>query len=512
MHLTKKQLALITLMIFLVSVMIPPISSALAENGPTLFQTIPQDQKQKARNLMQIAVDVNERVMINFDIIEENNETIPQDLIDLYNEGLTLGEDAKEHFERGQFEESSSKTVEAMNLFEQILVSLEKNINDEPSTIELRAEEFIVLKNILNRTYSLIDKIEVLSDGAEDAGQNVAEIRTNLVSARRHLLNASLNIEAGNIDDAKKELSQATSLLDLTADMLDGINSILELERVQDYVELYKMRVSQLEKRIRLFSSIDEETRTNLLGGLTEVKNNIQNAEKILSNVNDAVNALTEVKYYEEKLFSTVSAENPELVDFLAKIGRIEWTVLDLERNIKRLATGGVDVSDSFATLNRTKQILNNLPTDIGEDLEQSLERANLTLQVAQRQFEENKEGIIEKVKKEIQSNINELEVKIKTLLERIDQLKVKGIYLSRAEKMINYAFDLIEQINLKLRTNLTSVPESSFDIIHEIVDQVEIMVFQAEERLNQTQEIEVINENTENNEKLQNDVTTINQ
>jgi hypothetical protein len=492
-------------MIFLVSVMIPPISSVIAENGPILFQTINQDQKQKARNLMRIAEEVRERVMINFDIMEENDETIPQNLIDIYNKGLTLGEEAKERFESGQYEEASSKTVEAMNLFEQILVSLEKIILDESTTIEFRAEEFIVLKDIVDRTYSLIDKIEVLSDRAEEAGQNVADIRTNLVSARRHILNTSLNIEAGNIDDAKNELSHATNLLDLTTDMLDGINSILELERVQDYVEIYKMRVSQLEKRIRLFSSINEETRANLLAGLTEVKNNIQNAEKILSNVDDAVKALTEVKYYEEKLFSTVSADNPELVDFLAKIGRIEWTVIDLERNIVKLATEGVDVSASLVTLNRTKQILNNLPTDVGDELEQSLERANLTLQVAQRQFEENKEGIVEKVKKEIQSNINELEVKIKTLFERINQLKVKGIYLSRAEKMINYALDLIEQINLKIRTNLTGVSESSFDIIHEIVDQVEIIVSQAEERLNQTQEIGVIIENNENKRCIHN-------
>ncbi|MBR3280695.1 MAG: DNA repair protein RecN [Clostridia bacterium] len=296
-------------------------------------------------------------------------------------------------------------------------------------------------------------------------GRNICKINGRLVTVSELKELGSNLIDIHGQHDNQSLLDEKTHI-----DLLDGFAGV-ELEKLKkeyaNYFEKYKDVLSRVQKNYG-----DESERARKLDLLNYQINEIEvanlklneeedllnrrkillNSEKISSSLNtshDAINnnileELSEVT----RAMSSISDLNPRYQDVFKEINEAYYNLEDAVDNLADLAMDVEFDEDEQADIEQRLDLISNLKRKYGKSIEEILEFLEKSKQ--EKQFLENSEEIVEKLKKEQKDIVD----KLNKIADSISQTRKE--YAAKIEKKINSQMQDLEMKKAYLEFKFT--------------------------------------------------------
>ena len=480
-----KQLALLTALMFIFSIVALPTSTSLAQ------EVEKTDDKVKTEILLRILEKARERVKDIFERFEEKGATIPEEAKTSYETGLSIADEAIRLSEEGRYGEASKKAIEAMQMFKEAIKIAHKATPEKLTMAENVTLKAIGLKVAINRSYSFIEKFESLVNKAELEGYNLTTVRGKIDAARTHLENALTALEEGDVDTAAKELATARANIGQAVGEFHKIVKTFKIRKVKKFIEKAEERIIELRERVEALP-IPSLAKVKVLMALRMAEENIRKAKEFLKleDVKDVIRQLEKFKKKEEESFEALGKETAKT---LRKIGKLEGIVLALERKIRVLADTGVNVSEAEDAIKNAKSLMKEALVQVrlgnSEAAKEALEKAEEAINSVKDFLKQVEEEAREKVKEKIEEKLGKLSEKISRLMEKIDSLKEKNMDTSRIEKMLHEAIDKLDKAKEAVEKNKLETAEFLLSLAENILDRIEELLEHLEEKLSEIEE-----------------------
>ena len=298
--------------------------------NPTLAQTN-DDQRQKAETLINILDTVKTSTEEAFSKLNALNISVPPNAETRYQEGIAHAEEAVNLMSEENYSEASSEAVEAMQKFEETLRILQETSPEEPTETEIIAQKAISLKANITRAYEYIESLENLTSRAATAGYNTVAIERKLSEVKKHLEDASDELDKMNLDGAAEKLRTASTSLDELKELYDRLVNHVKESNTEKYLEEAEIRVSTSKANIALSPDLSPQNKTRAITALNNSEINLENARELIDKqrVDEAIEKLEEAKKWEEESKRVLEpvAVTPNSVDAVDKSPkRIETT------------------------------------------------------------------------------------------------------------------------------------------------------------------------------------------
>jgi len=208
------------------------------------------------------------------------------------------------------YNEANAEAVKAMQKFEEALKLLETASPVEPTETEATAEETIRLKAKITRTLEYIGKLENLTAKAAEARYNTTSIENGLSEIKRHLENATKELQSRNLEGATEQLHIAKTLLDELREPFTRLTNLVTESNTEKYLQEAEIRVSVAKANITLSSTLTPEAKENAITALNNSEISLANARDSIkeNNVDEAIEELEEAKRWEEESNRAISA------------------------------------------------------------------------------------------------------------------------------------------------------------------------------------------------------------
>jgi len=484
----SKQLALLTVLMFVFSMVAVPTNISLAQKAER------PDGKVKTEILLNILEKAKERVSDIFKKLEERGITIPEEAKTNYETGLSMVEEAVKLRDEGKHREASEKAIEAMQMFKEAVKVVHEIAPGKPVEAEVVAEKAMGLRVAINRTYSFAERLEGLADKAESEGYNVTVVREEINETRTHLENALTALEDGDVDTAAKELAIARKTIGQAMGKFHKITKAFKAKMAEKFLEKAEERITELKERIKALP-IPPFTKAKILRTLGMAEENIKRAKGLIKvkNFKDAINQLERFREKEEESFKALGEEKAEIAKILKEIGKLERTISSFEERIKTLKLLGVDVSEVETPLKNAKNLVKEALTQIklgnNKVAKEALDKAEETIDNVEDILEQVEEEAEEGVKEKTEERFTQLQEKISKLQEEINILKEKGMDTSMVEAMLQEAMDKFDKARERIEENRPEAAEFYLGMVEKILDKIEELLEHLEEKLSEIEE-----------------------
>ena len=297
------KLSIITLIVvFLVTIPIflTPSSAQIAEQ-----------QKQKAETLLSI--------------LETNNKTISSELIKLDDQNISLGimedtfqlgliqlREAQNLFNLEMYNESCNVAILALQNYETVLKEIENALSTEPTPTEIFANQIILIKANITRTYDFVLRLENLTNKIKIFGYKTDSIDRELLKIKGILKNATQNLRSLDIETAKENLITAKILLQNLNESISRLKNLVNEANTLTYLEDSETRISEIKTDINLSPSLTPEIKEEAITALNNSETNLENARELIEvkQVDDAIQKLEEAKKWEEESKRIIASVN----------------------------------------------------------------------------------------------------------------------------------------------------------------------------------------------------------
>lgn len=270
-----------------------------------LTKTIAQTseiQRQKAEKLINILESNNKTIETAFIRLSSQNISLKK-AQNLYQIGLTEFNEAINFMNQEKYNQSCTLSIQAMQNFKATLKEIEMNLSLEKTPIEITAEELTDLKANITRTYNYVERLENLTRKSASLGYNTFSIEKQLTEIKQNLRNATTELLSFNIDDAKKNLVTARTMLKELLEPISQLTNFVNEINTRNYLEAAEKRVSSIKENITLSTVLTPQVKEEAITALNNSEMNLENARIMIDNknVNEAIQQLEEAKKWEEE-------------------------------------------------------------------------------------------------------------------------------------------------------------------------------------------------------------------
>ena len=272
---------------------------------------ITEEQKQKAETLLLI-LDNNNKTLSS-ELIKLDNQNISLDVIqDTYHLGLTQSREAQNLLNQEMYNESCNIAILALQNYETVLKEIETAITTEPTQTEITANQIILMKANITRTYDFVLRLENLTNKIKIFGYNTNSVERELLKIKGLLKNATQDLRSLDIETAKENLITAKILLRNLNESLSRLKNLVNEANTLTYLKDSETRISTIKTEINLSPSLTPEIKEDAITALNNSETNLENAREFIetNNVDDAIPELEEAKKWEEESKRIVASVN----------------------------------------------------------------------------------------------------------------------------------------------------------------------------------------------------------
>jgi tetratricopeptide (TPR) repeat protein len=299
-----KTLTLVSICLLLVLVIslttIPVFSENVNEKAGEV-NAVASEEDEKSEEILKILEISKIQIETIFNKWEEEDASIPKTSRDKFKEGMTLGNEAIQLRDQGNFEKANEKAIEAMEKYEDALQIADEELPPDSLEEEGVAQKAIGLENAIDRAYYFAEKIDDLALKVEGEGHSITIIRENIEDAETHLETAKAFLESGEINEAARELAKARGILGRSMGGIHKISKDIKGNKADNFLKQSEKRLSKLEEKIeKSLSNVPSEAKIEVVEALQHARNRIlEIKERIESGeVDEAVEDLVEFKNY----------------------------------------------------------------------------------------------------------------------------------------------------------------------------------------------------------------------
>jgi hypothetical protein len=285
------------------------LSATVLVLNPTLATTISR-QQQKAETIIAILSNNNNTIVAAFSNFYAQNITAPETAETAYNEGLAHVQEALRLINQEKFSEASVEAVEAMQKFEETLKILDSASPVEPTETEVAAEDIINLKANITRATEYAGRLENLTARAKTKGYNTTAVERKLSDVKRHLQNATRELNRLNLEGATDEFDNAKALLLELKALYDRLTNLVKTSNIEEYLVAAEERVSETKENITDDTNLTANAKEDAIGALNNSEASLASAKDAIraNKVDDAMTNLEDAKKWEEESKRAISA------------------------------------------------------------------------------------------------------------------------------------------------------------------------------------------------------------
>ena len=228
----------------------------------------------KTQDLFLLFQKANATISKIFHQFEEDSKTIPQASLDEYSQALTLAEESKNLFYEGNYSESNSKIIQALQKLKEALKIAYVSSPDQPTQTEVSLEMTIYLNSSINRYRDQLQQIEKLTRLAASVGYNTTKIEKLIQSIKYLLDRATSHVEQKRFEIALANLADAKNLIDQILSIINNFAVDLKTQRISTYI-------NQTQERLNIIREIAESTSNEAsLDALNSAETSLDNAKE----------------------------------------------------------------------------------------------------------------------------------------------------------------------------------------------------------------------------------------
>lgn len=174
-----------------------------------------------------------------------------------FEDGVSILEDARGSFEKGNYEDAISKAMEVLAIFREVF----RNINRILCSAKIKSREIMDGQGLIvamNLALNRVERLEKLAEALNEKGVDVSDVMGLLNQARGKLSidEARKLIEQGDVSTVARNLAEANRLIAEASRILNAKNRRLIAERVKQYLERLRAKVRE---RLREMGVTEEE-------------------------------------------------------------------------------------------------------------------------------------------------------------------------------------------------------------------------------------------------------------
>ncbi|MEM2688097.1 MAG: hypothetical protein QW796_07095, partial [Thermoproteota archaeon] len=155
-----------------------------------------------------------------------------------FEDGVSILEDARGSFEKGNYEDAISKAMEVLAIFREVF----RNINRILCSAKIKSHEIMDGQGLIvamNTALNRVERLEKLAEALNEKGVDVSDVMGLLNQARGKLNidEARKLIEQGDVSTVARNLAEANRLIAEASRILNAKNRRLIAERIKQYLE-----------------------------------------------------------------------------------------------------------------------------------------------------------------------------------------------------------------------------------------------------------------------------------
>lgn len=272
---------------------------------------VTEEQKQKAETLLSI-LDSNNKTLSS-ELIKLDNQNISLGAVeDTYQLGLIQSREAQNLLNQEMYNESCNIAILALQNYQTVLKEIGTALTIEPTQTEVIANQIILIKANITRTYDYVLRLENLTNKIKIFGYNTYSVERELFKIKGLLKNATQNLRSLDIENAKENLITAKILLRNLNESLSRLKNLVNEANTLSYLEESETRISATKTEINLSPSLTPEIKEDAITALNNSETNLKNARELIetNKVDDAIIELEEAKKWEEESKRIVASVN----------------------------------------------------------------------------------------------------------------------------------------------------------------------------------------------------------
>lgn len=481
--------------VLMLSAMLVLIPTGLAQNNDG-----GGNQRITTENLLEILEAAGSHVNATFTRLEAEGIPIPDTAKDRYDEGFKIAALAVQFRDTGNLEQANEKAIQAMQKFKEASLETAEDVEKTETPDEKEAYEAIGVAAARNRAETYINKLEDLADKAEELGYDVSGIRETLTEARSILGTGASLAEAGNIEEAEREIGKAISTAAKTMGKLQPIVKANKANQAEKFLEKAEERLARLEGRMDMLSGQVAALPPQAQQGISWAQVALENARSRVAdvrallqagNVEDAIEGLKDMRRDAERAVEEFGGAKPEVAENLAAIQKIEATIDFLRGRLEDAKGKGVNVIEIEEILTRAENILTqsmeHLQNEEIENASQAIDQADKLTDDAEGLLERIIELVEEEAREEARELVEEtlknraalkqLNATVSLLWNRLADLE--GMNVAEIENTLRTAYGLLEEA-------IRHINEGNIDVASNTIGQAERLIDEANELLEQ--------------------------
>lgn len=251
--------------------------------------------KSKTEDLISLFREAKTNVAAIFRKFETDNQTIPQESLNHYNQAVILAEESKNLLESGSYSEADNKIIQALQELKEAMRILYTTF--PTSAPETDLEKTVQLKNALWRYDEQMQRIENLTSLAAAQGFDTTTFEADIVRIKSLSEEIKTNIEQKHFEAASIKIAELDVQFDRLLIAVSDLARDLTTQRLQAYINQSETRLATIREEAEL------QLNTASLSALNEAQTSLDNARDFLQNqqINETLSELTNSKESEEK-------------------------------------------------------------------------------------------------------------------------------------------------------------------------------------------------------------------
>ena len=251
----------------------------------------------KTQDLFLLFQKANATISKIFRQFKEDSKTIPQASLEEYSQALALAEESESLFYEGNYSESDSRIIQALQKLKEALKIAFMSSPEQPTQTEVSLEMTIYLNSSINRYSEQLQQIEKLTLLAASVGYNTTKVDKLIQSIKYLLDRATINVEQKRFEIALANLADAKNLIDQILIIINNFAVDLKIQRISTYI-------NQTQERLNIIREQAESTSNEAsLDALNSAETSLDNAKEYFEEqrLDETLNELADSKASENE-------------------------------------------------------------------------------------------------------------------------------------------------------------------------------------------------------------------
>ncbi|MEE9586044.1 MAG: hypothetical protein V3W09_04005 [Nitrososphaerales archaeon] len=286
----------------------------------------------KTEKIIEIMVKAEDHIRAVFARLEDRGVEIPDAVKESFGRGLNISESAVLAFNEGRVEEAGESAIAAMNEFKESMRLL-KGANVTASAPAPRG-----IEQAINRTRIFIERLEGITEKAEEQGYNTTDIRARIDRAKTILDNATELLNEGEVNEAAKKIGEAKRAVTGLIGELNRISKAEKSRRINEFVDKALERLTDIEEKAE--ELLPPQAAEKVKAAIERAKAHLNQTRNLVEQkrIGNAIDALEDMIGDAEESHNELSREMPAVAQrFEAAVSNIKNRLTILQNEVNRL-------------------------------------------------------------------------------------------------------------------------------------------------------------------------------